>query len=52
MTLADAFEAYLADMRARNLIESTIRDYRGLFRSRGDYAGNRGGPSSERWAKP
>ncbi len=32
MTLADAFEAYLRDMQARNLRESTRKGYESLFR--------------------
>ena len=42
MTLADAFEAYLADVRARNLSRSTQRDYRALFRALEEFAGDGG----------
>ena len=43
MTLADAFEAYLADVRARNVSRSTQRGYRALFRALAEFAGDGGG---------
>ena len=42
MTLAVACEAYLADVRARNLSRSTQRDYRALFRALEEFAGDGG----------
>ena len=42
MTLQDAFEAYLADVRARNLSSSSVRGYRSLFRALKPFAEARG----------
>ena len=42
MTLQDAFEAYLADVRARNLSSSSIRGYGLLFRALKRFAAARG----------
>ena len=42
MTLQDAFEAYLADVRARNLSSSSVRGYRSLFRALEPFAAAQG----------
>ena len=42
MKLVDACEAYLADVRARNLSSSSIRAYRSLFRALQRFAATRG----------
>lgn len=42
MTLQEAFEAYLADVQARNLSSSSVRGYRSLFRTLERFTESRG----------
>ena len=42
MTIAEACEAYLRDLEARNIRKSTLQGYRSLFRQLESFAGNTG----------